>query len=189
MSGNKWFTTSDGASVHLLDTRKTRGTTPSSDQYTILYFVDKNNTELGSIYHSLFADSANRMCIKTVKDNNNWIALNVQISNDGNQVVSKDGAKNGSYYWSELIDQHGNQRIEGAKYFNPYTTWVKSYDIDRRYRPGTYYCAGYSFCDKNNQTIGELRMTYDVGGSRRIEVNVLDANGGDHWVVLNNITV
>lgn len=189
MSGNKWFTTSDGASVHLLDTRKTRGTTPSSDQYTILYFVDKNNVELGSVYHSLFADSANRMCIKTVKDNNNWIALNVQISNDGNQVVSKDGAINGSYYWSEFIDQNTVQGVDGIKYFGPYTAKIRLSSVDRRYRPSSYYCAGLQFVDGNSNSIGELRMTYDAQGSRRIEVCVFDASGGEHWTVLANITV
>jgi len=187
--GHKWFATLDGASVHLLDTRKTRGVVPSTETNTVLYFVDKDNIELGTVHHTLFTDGANRMSMKTVKDVNNWISLNVQISNDGSQVVSKDGAINGTYYWSELIDQNTIQGVEGIKYFGPYTMRVKNYDMDRRYRPSTYYSAGYSFCDKNNQTIGELRMTYDAQGSRRIEVNVLDANGGDHWVVLNNITV
>lgn len=93
---------------------------------------------------------------------------------------------------NELIDTStSGQVITGYKVFNNGGNtgiFIMNPNLNVYQRPPSYYFTEINFTGVNNEPYITLRATMDAQGSRRIEVNLRDINGVDHWSTLASRT-
>ena len=90
-------------SVICRDPRKTMGTTPSSELYTVIELQDKDGNMIGSVGQIQFTDGACRTYLTVRRNAQNTASFDLQINPDGTVYMILEKTVNGAYS-SKLID-------------------------------------------------------------------------------------